>query len=239
MTDEELIKKYIARDKQNDSLNKLHNGYPVQYLIGNVEFNGYKILVNESVLIPRFETEYLIERTIKYLNKLNISNPKVLDIGTGSGCISIALKKLISCNIDALDISKGAINIAKKNAKLNDVEINFIQLDVHKFNSNKKYDLIISNPPYVKYNKDIEERLKYEPKNAIFASNNGLYYYETILDKIKNNLNDNFLIAFEIDDGEGTYIKDLAYKYLSNVNVYIEKDYNDLERYVFLMKEEN
>ncbi len=238
MTDEELIQKYVSKDKQSEALKKLHTGYPVQYLIGNVEFYNTIINVNESVLIPRFETEYLVEKTLNYLKKLNINNPDILEIGTGSGCISIALSKNISCNIDAIDISKNALEVAKKNAKLNNVEINFMECDINNYQSNKKYDLIISNPPYVPFNDKVDKKTKYEPQNAIFASENGIYFYRIILEKLKNNLKDDYLIAFEIGNNEGALIKELVQKNLKDTYFKLEYDYNNFERYVFISNRE-
>ena len=234
MSDLELIKQYVPIEKQEEALKKLNEGYPVQYIIGNVDFYGNIINVNEEVLIPRFETEYLVYKTIKYLEKLNISNPKILEIGTGSGCISIALKKEIECNIISLDISDKAIDVAISNAKLNNVDIEFIVSDINTYTTQDKFDLIISNPPYVPYNSDVDEKTKYEPQNAIFAPDNGIYFYDVILKRLSNNLKDNYLISFEIGDSEGDIIKELANKYLPNSNVLVEKDYNNHERYVFI-----
>ena len=238
MTDIELIEKYVAKKDRNNAIKKLKDGYPVQYIIGNVEFYGNIININENVLIPRFETEYLVQKTINYLNKLNIINPNILEVGTGSGCISIALKKEIDCNIEAIDINNEAIKIAKENAKNNDVNIDFKACDIRQFKSEEKYDLIISNPPYVPYNSEIDEKIKYEPQNAIYADNNGVYYYNIILNKIKNNLKDKYLISFEIGDKEGSLIKDIVNKYLPNSNIIIEKDYNNYERYIFISNKE-
>lgn len=238
MNDLELIKKYVPTEKQSSAIKKLEEGYPVQYIIGNVEFYGNIIKINENVLIPRFETEYLVQKTINYLNKLNIINPNILEVGTGSGCISIALKKEIDCNIEAIDINNEAIKIAKENAKNNDVNIDFKACDIRQFKSEEKYDLIISNPPYVPYNSEIDEKIKYEPQNAIYADNNGVYYYNIILNKIKNNLKDKYLISFEIGDKEGSLIKDIVNKYLPNSNIIIEKDYNNYERYIFISNKE-
>ena len=234
MNDIELIKKYLPKYKQKRALKKLNKGYPVQYIIGNVDFYGNIINVNKHVLIPRFETETLVYKTIDYLEKLNINNPNILEIGTGSGCISIALKKEIDCNIEAIDISKKAINLAKKNAYLNNVKIDFKVCDIHNYNSDIKYDLIISNPPYVPYDSKVDEKIKYEPQNAIYAENNGLYFYDIILNKIKDNLKNNYLIAFEIGDKEGKQIKEIVKKYLPNSKITIEKDYNNYERYIFV-----
>jgi len=234
MNDIELIKEYVPYNKQKKAIKKLEKGYPVQYIIGNVDFYGNIIEVNKNVLIPRFETEYLVYKTIKYLEELNISNPKILEIGTGSGCISIALKKEIDCDIDAIDISKKALKVAKKNAKNNNVNINFSVCDIHNFNSDIKYDLIISNPPYVPYNSSVDDKIKYEPQNAIYADNNGLYFYDLILQKVLNNLNKNYLISFEIGDKEGKKILELVKKYLPDSYSFYEKDYNNYDRYLFI-----
>ncbi len=238
MIDEELIKKYIPKEKQTEALKKLKSGYPVQYIIGNVEFYDTLIKVNEDVLIPRFETEYLVDKTIKYLSYLNINNPNILDIGTGSGCIAIALKKHLNCEIDAIDISASAISLAKENAAINNVNINFTTKDIHEFNTNKKYDLVISNPPYVPFNSNVDEKIKYEPQNAIYAKDNGLYFYDLILQKIKDNLNTNYLIAFEIGDKEGQEIINIIKKNLPNSYALLETDYNNYERYIFISNNE-
>ncbi len=234
MTDLELIKKYVPTDKQKEAKEKLKEGYPVQYIIGNVDFYDCLINVNENVLIPRFETEYLVDKTIKYIQKLDINHPSILEVGTGSGCISIALKKNIDCEITAIDISKKALDKAKENAKLNKVNIDFELQDINEFSTNNKYDVIISNPPYVPYDSEVDEKIKYEPQNAIYASDNGLYFYKVILEKLFNNLNENFLIAFEIGANQGSEIKKIAKKYLPNSYIKIEKDYNNYDRYIFI-----
>ncbi len=215
-------------------MEKLEKGYPVQYLIGNVEFYNSIIDVNENVLIPRFETEYLVEKTIKYLNNMGFKKPKVLEIGTGSGCISIVLKKLLDCDITAIDISDKSIELAIHNAKKNNVEINFFEQDINSYELDRKYDVIISNPPYVAKNSKIDEKIKYEPEIAIFAPNEGLYFYDIILKKVVDHLEKDFLIAFEIGDKQGEKIKKLAYLYLPGSKVKIENDLNGYERYVFI-----
>lgn len=239
MSDVELIKKMLSPDRWEEAINKLNEGYPVQYIIGDVEFYGNVIKVNENVLIPRFETEYLVEKTLNYLKKLNITKPNILEIGTGSGCISIALKKVINCNITAIDISEKAIKVALENAKNNDVDINFVVEDIHNFSSKEKYDLIISNPPYVPYNSKVDEKIKYEPQNAIYADNNGIYFYELIIDKVKDNLNNPYLIAFEIGDNEGKSITEIVNLKLPNAYTRVEKDYNNFERYLFITNIKN
>ncbi|MBE6156597.1 MAG: peptide chain release factor N(5)-glutamine methyltransferase [Firmicutes bacterium] len=234
MNDIDLIKKYVSKENQKEAINKLNEGYPVQYIIGNVDFYGNIINVNENVLIPRFETEYLVEKTIKYLDKLQMLNPEILEIGTGSGCISIALYNAIPCHILAIDVSSRALDVAKKNAILNKSNIEFLKEDINNFNTLNKYDLIISNPPYVPYDALVDEKTKYEPQNAIFAENEGIYFYKVIMEKLKNNLKDNYLIAFEIGDKQGKKIEEIVQLYLPKAYIKIEKDYNNFERYVFI-----
>ena len=164
-SDIEYLKKYIKESNLDDNyyqecLQKIEAGIPIQYIIGNVDFYGNIIKVNESVLIPRFETELLVDKTIHKINQI-FKNQKIdiIDLGTGSGCIAITLKKEINSNVDALDISIDAIKVAKDNAKDNNVEINFINQDMSTYKE-KKYDVIISNPPYIKYDEEIMNLVK-------------------------------------------------------------------------------
>jgi len=232
MTDIEYLKKYLDPDKLSDGIEKLNNDIPVQYIVGNVDFCGNIIEVNENVLIPRFETEELVNKAIEYLSIFD--NPHIVDIGTGSGCIAITLKKKINCVVDAVDISKEALNIAKNNALRNDVKINFYLGNILD-KSNKKYDCIISNPPYIGKDEEIMGIVKNnEPHIALYADNNGLYYYEEILSKCKNYLKDKYLIAFEIGYNQSEEIKQLALKYLGNCEIKIEKDMQGKDRFCFI-----
>ena len=217
----------------NEILKKLESHYPVQYLIGNVEFLNTIINVDERVLIPRFETELLVEKTIKRIKALNIQNPRIIDLGTGSGCIAISLKKNLPCFVTAIDISEQAIELAKENALKNQVEIEYKIENM--INTNLEgYDVIISNPPYVKETESVGEETKYEPQNALFAKNNGLYFYEEILKNISKLSTMPKLVAFEIGMSEGEDIKNLALKYLSTKKILIEKDLTNRERYIFI-----
>ena len=231
MTDIEYLKKYLDSDKLEEGINKLKQGIPVQYIVGNVEFYGNIIEVNEDVLIPRFETEELVDRVIKKLKNKN--NLDIVDLGTGSGCIAISLAKNLNSNIDAVDISNNALEIAKKNAFNNKVNINFYLGDMLK-PLNKKYDLIISNPPYIAYDEEIMDIVKNnEPHLALYADNNGLYYYEQILKNVNKYLKDEYLIAFEIGYKQAKEIESLAHTYLS-CKVTIEKDLSGKDRYIFI-----
>ena len=237
ISDRELKElKLVSKDYESD-YNKVLNGYPIQYLIGYVNFYGYKINVNESVLIPRYETELLVEKTIKYINKVFNKKVSILDIGTGSGCISIVLNKEINANLTASDISDKALEIAKYNAKENKANIIFIKSDVLN-DIKEKFDVIISNPPYIDPNEKIMDMVdKYEPHEALYASNNGLYFYEEILKNAKNNLNDKFIIAFEIGYLQGEKIKSIAELYFKDCKILIEKDYSNRDRYLFIINE--
>lgn len=224
--------KELYSNNFNEIEQKLKEHYPIQYLIGYVDFYNTKINVNENVLIPRFETELLIDKTIKFLKNKNYKT--LIDICTGSGCIAISLKKHTDLIIDACDISDKALETAKQNAKQNNVAINYFKLDILKEIPIRKYDCIISNPPYVLKDEYTSPETKYEPGIALYANNNGLEFYERILKTAKDYLNDNGSIIFEIGATEGLKIKELALKYFPKAKVSIEKDYNNYDRFIFI-----
>ena len=219
---------------------KIDKGIPIQYILKKANFYGIDFYVDKNVLIPRPETEILVERTQNLIKKyINTNNKQIniLDIGTGSGAIAITLKVLNSnYNITATDISSKAIKIAKKNSKKNKTDIKFIKTNLYQ-GINEKYDLIISNPPYIDKNStDIEEKVKNnEPSIALFAENQGLYYYEKIIKNISTILKKEHIIAFEIGESQSRKIQELAGKYLPNDRVIIDKDYNGFDRYVFII----
>lgn len=230
MNDLEYLKKYYKGNIE-DAIKRYENGEPVQYIVGDVDFYGNIIKVDKRVLIPRFETEGLVEIVLKYLSNTNLD---VVDLGTGSGCIAITLKKkLPNINMYAVDISADALTLAKENARLNNVDINFINGDMLK-PLNKKYDCIISNPPYIAYNEEVMDIVKNnEPNNALYADNDGLYFYEEILKNCKEYLKDKYYIFFEIGYSQGNKIKEIALKYL-DCNVEIKKDLQGFDRYVVI-----
>ena len=233
MTDVEYLKKYLPKDKLEEGLNKLKEGKPVQYIVGNVDFYDVNLMVNENVLIPRFETETLVEKTINYAKKLK-EPLDILDIGTGSGAIAITLAKHIPSNVLATDISEKALKVAKENAKRNNVKIEFKQSDILK-NVKGKFDIIISNPPYISKDEIIDPLVKNnEPHIALYADNFGLYFYEEILKNIKSHLKEKFLIAFEIGMTQSKTITELAQTYLPNSNIITEKDLTGKDRYIFI-----
>ncbi len=235
MTDLEYLKKYGNKDTFINDKKRLEQGEPVQYIIGNVNFYGYTININKNVLIPRFETEELVMHTIKYLNKLFDKKINLLEVGTGSGCISIALKKeLENVTITATDISEDALVVAKENAMINDANINFVKTNIYE-GITEKFDCIISNPPYIRKDEKIMDIVyRSEPHLALFAEENGLYFYDRILKNCKKILNDKFLICFEIGEAQVNDIKKLVYKYLKNVNFEVKKDMQNRERMIFI-----
>ena len=235
-TNLEYIKKYLPESKLEEGIKQLEKGIPPQYIVGNVNFYGNTINVDKRVLIPRFETELLVEKTINYINQKydNKKNLNILDIGTGSGCIAITLKKELNSNITGIDISLSALEVAKSNASINNVDINFYQSNIFS-NVKEKFDVIISNPPYIKFDEEIMDIVKNnEPHLALYASNDGLYFYEEILKQCSKYLDKKFLICFEIGYTQGECIKELANKYLPNINIKIEKDYSNKDRFIFI-----
>lgn len=230
---EEYLKKYVTENIE-EAMERYKNGEPVQYIIGDVNFYGNTIKVNKNVLIPRFETEELVEKIIKKIkNKFN-KKIDVLDLCTGSGCIAITIKKELNSNVTATDISSDALEVAKENIKLNNVDVKLINSDLFN-NIDGKFDCIISNPPYISYDEEIDEIVKNnEPNIALYAPNNGLYFYEEILKNIKKYLNDEFIIAFEIGYKQGESLVELANKYLNDVTISVEKDLQGRDRFLFI-----
>lgn len=237
MTNEELIKKYVDKSQWDESFKKLESGIPVQYIIGNVDFYGNVINVDERVLIPRFETENLVAKTINYAKKIFSNSISIVDLGTGSGCIAITLKKELDSRVVAIDISQDALNLAKENAVNNNVEIEFKLGNMREILP-EKYDLIISNPPYIPNDGFVAKIVRdNEPNLALFAEDNGLFYYKKILSYAFDCLNKPGLIAFEIGDNQ----KELLEEYLKNnfneIKYQFETDLVGLYRYLFIFNE--
>ena len=239
MTEEEYLKKYLHQgDNFKEALERLHNGEPVQYIVGDTDFYGNLIKVTKDVLIPRPETEELVEKTYNYINDyFKEKNISILDIGTGSGCIPIALKKLLpEANLTGLDISEKALKIAEENKIINNVSINFLQSDIFK-NVKNIYDVIISNPPYIREDEEIMDIVKNnEPHLALYAKDNGLYFYKEILKEAKKYLNEKFIIAFEIGEEQGSEIIAFAKEYFPTEKILLEQDLRHFDRFVFIIK---
>lgn len=231
-----LCQKY---DNLEEVIAKIDEGYPIAYLIGDVSFYGYPFKVNENVLIPRFETETLIEKTIKLIKSLNLEKSNLIDLGTGSGVIAITLKKEIpSLNITAIDKSKEALKVAIENSKLNNVNIDFQNQDIFNYKLPENISIVISNPPYIEEDSNYNQNVLYEPKEAIFVSNtNPLIYYEQILKIAKEQITKKHLIAFEIDEDHKEDMHKLCKKHFPSDNIVIEKDLAGKTRYAFIYSE--
>ncbi len=237
--DLEYIKKYLPTEELEQGINLLKEGVSPQYIVGNVNFYGNDLKVDKRVLIPRFETELLVEKTISYIEKIfskKIKDLRILDIGTGSGCIAITLQKELGSKVVAVDVSKDAIAVAKENAFLNQVEVSFLVSDLFECVEGN-FDVVISNPPYIMLDEKIEEIVqRNEPHLALYAKDEGLYFYKKILRDISDYLKSTFLIAFEIGQHQGEMVKNLAYQYLKGIEVMIEKDYSNRDRFVFIYR---
>ena len=227
---------YIISDHQKFNLFKaiehLKINMPIQYVIGESEFMNLKFNLNNKVLIPRPETEELVS----WIISTNPVNKEILDIGTGSGCIAISLAKFIkSSNLTAWDINQEILEIAKKNAFLNEVKILFEIQDISSIKSNKKFDIIVSNPPYIcnSEKKNINKNvLLFEPHKALFVDDNDpLFFYYKIIDFAKENLNNNGNIFFEISEDQDQGISELLIK-AGFQDIELKKDYRSKNRMV-------
>ena len=206
---------------------------PISYIIENCEFMGINFFVNNKVLIPRPDTELIVEKAIKIIKKNNLKN--ILDIGTGSGAISISISKYCdNVFVTAIDISSDAILIAKKNATKNNVinKINFIKSNLFENLNCFNFDMIISNPPYIQTNKIsyLEDNVKnFEPFIALDGKEDGLYFYNEITKNAHKYLNKNSILIFEIGYDQANSVKNI----LNNNNfkdIQVFKDLNNLDR---------
>lgn len=232
----EYLRKYLKDKDLDTALKELKSGIPVQYIVGNTNFYGYDFKVNRNTLIPRFETELLVEKTYNYIKKyFNKDKVKILDIGTGSGCIAITLNKLLDdSDVTGVDISSEALEVAKENNISNNANVKFIESDLFS-NVNGRYDVIISNPPYISYDEEIMNIVwNNEPHLALYAPDNGLYFYDKIIKDSSKYLNDKFIMAFEIGYKQGEDIVKIVNKYYKDTNISVEKDYSGRDRFVFI-----
>lgn len=222
-------------DLLKKEIDAIKNNKPLQYVLGNVNFYGNKFYIDERVLIPRFETEELVENTVTYINKFFTEPVDIIDLGCGSGVIGLTLEKKVSTkSVDLVDISNKALEVTKINCKNLNSNANIIQSDM--FDAiNKKYDVIISNPPYIKIKEEIEDIVKNnEPHIALYAGDDGLDCYKKILKNIKNHMKEKCLIAFEIGYTQANDIKNLISKYLPDSKIEIKQDMSEKDRMVFI-----
>ena len=209
---EELINKKQI-DMFSKAIVKLLNEEPIQYILETTSFYGLEFICSPSALIPRPETEELVD----WIVKSETNEIKILDIGTGTGCISVSLANRNGFVVDALDVSSSALELAKQNAKKNEVDINFIEADIFEYISNKQYDLIVSNPPYIR---NLEKKkmqnnvLNFEPRLALFVEDdNPLVFYNSILQFANSNLYEKGSVYFEINENFSREMESLLYSY--------------------------
>lgn len=228
----ELNNKQIERLK--DIINKRENSYPLQYAIGEREFYNIRLKVDKRALIPRFETEIIVD----YLIKSQMKKDSILDIGTGSGAIAISLAKNIeNTYVIGSDIEDKALSLAMENKEFTGIEnVDFVKSDL--FNNIKgKFDLIISNPPYInkKDYESLDKELYFEPKSALYGGCDGLDFYRGIIKNSSKYLNNKGHLVFEIGYDQKNILNRLL-KDEGFVNIENIKDFNDFDRFIIAQK---
>lgn len=225
------------QEKLSVLVSELKTGRPYQQILGETEFYGMKFFVDEHVLIPRPETEELLEMAIREIkdSKLNVQDIKILDIGTGSGIIPLVLKKHFpEAKVSSIDFSEKALNTAKRNAEHHQLKIQFIHADYLNYDLAEDYDIIISNPPYIGIEEEIEiaDSVKeFEPKMALFSpTSDALIFYRKIAEDAKKYLNENGLLFLEINQKLGAETLEL---YQDFSNIQLLKDLSENDRFIY------
>lgn len=214
----------------NNVFGQLKQGKPLQYVLGNAYFFSRKFFVNSDVLIPRFDTEFLVESAIEIIKENNLKN--CLDLCCGSGIIGITLNLETGVKTTCADISESAIAVAKINAENHNANISFVQTNLFK-NINNAFDIIVSNPPYIPTSEiaKLDNVVKdYEPHLALDGSEDGLKFYKEIINQAPNYLNKNGWLCFEVGINQAQDVKEMLKKQFKNVKII--KDYNNIERVV-------
>ena len=224
----------------NELKERLFNGEPIQYILNSAPFVDLDIYVDNRVLIPRVETEELVTKTRYFIEKLELEHKVIGDMCTGSGCIALFMKNSFKdSSVFASDISKDALEVANKNAKDLELDIIFLKGDKTKpfVNQNIKFDIFISNPPYVQNKNDIEKKVKKnEPMNAIY-SEDGVAFYRDVFQNYKKFMNNKFMMAFEINYDQEHQLTELVEEYFPGDKKYMFlKDIYGLTRFLFILK---
>lgn len=219
------------------ALKRRISGEPLQYILGFTEFMGFEFRVNKNVLIPRPETEILVETAVR------LQPENILDLGTGSGCIAVSILKLLpSARVSAIDISQEALDVARENALSNKVEdrIKFIKSDL--FTDYRlpisDYDMIISNPPYIPSDEigKLQPEIKFEPRIALDGGPDGLDFYRRLADKAANYLRNGGFLIMEMGFGQVEAIKNIFQKCKEFKIIEVAKDYNNIDRIMVLKR---
>lgn len=238
-----VLKKYEellpeVQTSLTEVVTQLQKEIPVQYIFGKAHFYGYEFKVSPATLIPRRETEELVEWILEAMNRQPQKKWTVLDIGTGSGCIPITIKKEFSlAEVSAIDISPEALSIAEENVHNLNVKIRFIQQNILETKTLDKYDIIISNPPYVRHLEKAEMKnnvLRHEPHLALFVENEDpLIFYRKIMQLAKESLTENGVLFFEINQYLGNEMTELVSEYFDNVILKKDLQGNDRMMKIF------
>ncbi|MBR0230404.1 MAG: peptide chain release factor N(5)-glutamine methyltransferase [Erysipelotrichaceae bacterium] len=227
-------------DKFNDGVERLLKNEPLQYILGYQWFYGNKIIVNEEVLIPRYETEELVANVLADSDYFFKDKEEIViaDVGTGSGAIAVSLaKEEPKFRMYATDISETALEVARQNAELNGVNITFYQGDMLEplIEKNLKLDILVSNPPYIPVEQEVQKSVgEYEPHVALFGGNDGLYFYRKIFEKAYQLIKEHSFMAFEIGFDEKDALLQLAKEYFPNDRYDVLKDLNGKNRMLFI-----
>ncbi|QIK68962.1 peptide chain release factor N(5)-glutamine methyltransferase [Erysipelothrix sp. HDW6C] len=227
----------IAED-YNKKIQELAADVPLGYVLGYEWFFGYKIFVDEGVLIPRGETEELVGYVLADVDAY-FENPVIADVACGSGAIGIALAKELNTHVYASDISGEALEVAQKNATFNEAEVTFMQGDMLQplIDKDIKLDILVCNPPYIKNTEHIQTSvLNNEPHVALFGGEDGLFFYRRVLENAHKVLNDRAVIAFEIGFDIGDAVVALSHEFFSDATIELRQDINGLDRMVFIYK---
>lgn len=215
-----------------EAVEKRAKHIPLAYIFGHTEFMGYNLKVTSDTLIPRLDTEVLVETVIRLIND-KFESSKVLDIGTGSGAIAIVVNKETNANVVAVDVSEKALEIAKHNAKINCADVEFVLSNLFENIEGCKFDIIVSNPPYIESTVvdglDVEVK-DYEPRLALDGGEDGLDFYRQIIQNAPKFLNEKGLLVFEIGYNQGNAVSDLMKKDFTNIEII--KDYTNNDRVV-------
>lgn len=224
---EEDEKKYF------EYINKLVEGYPIEYITNKKEFMKMNFYVNENVLIPRQDTEILVEEVIEIAKRINAK--KILDLCTGSGAIAISLAKYLpETDIYAIDISSEALEVAQKNANINNVKVNFINSDIFENLKEKEFDIIVSNPPYIKTEvcESLNKEVKKEPLIALDGGNDGLHFYKKIIEQCDKYLKKDGFLCLEIGYDQKDEVVNIINEKLNFKDTYSKKDLYNNDRIV-------
>lgn len=224
---EEDEKKYF------EYINKLVEGYPIEYITNKKEFMKMNFYVNENVLIPRQDTEILVEEVIEIAKRINAK--QILDLCTGSGAIAVSLAKYLpETDIYAIDISSEALEVAQKNANINNVKVNFINSDIFENLKEKEFDIIVSNPPYIKTEvcESLNKEVKKEPLIALDGGNDGLHFYKKIIEQCDKYLKKDGFLCLEIGYDQKDEVVNIINEKLNFKDTYSKKDLYNNDRII-------